>query len=124
MRNFRVQYNNITGTLPKFEFCPRLQYAYFYNNEITGYDRETFHRNTWLRRLDISNNRLSAGSMQNVIFDMLDNYARNPRSGVVINMVGQTTASGTPVTENDVTVDETTVEALQTLRSVGWTILI
>ena len=62
--------------------------------------------------------------MQNVIFDMLDNYARNPRSGVVINMVGQTTASGTPVTENDVTVDETTVEALQTLRSVGWTILI
>lgn len=125
IRYFYVHYNkDLNGDVPTFEFCPRLQYAYFYNNNLSGWSRGTMHRNTWLRRLDISNNRLSVGAVRNIINDMLENYQNNPRGGVVVNMLGQTDFSGNVVTEAQVIEDETTSENLKFLRTVGWTILI
>jgi Leucine-rich repeat (LRR) protein len=124
IRQFMVHYNQLTGNVPSFEFCPRLQYAYFYNNQLSGWSTETMNRNTWLRRLDISNNKLSIGAVRNIISDMLENYQNNPRSGVTVNMLGQTDFSGNPVTEAEVIADEATADNLQFLRTVGWTVLI
>jgi len=124
IRRFYVHYNQISGTVPSFEFTPRMEYLYMYNNQINGFSTGTLNNNIRLRRFDISNNRLSVGSVRNIIFDMLENYQKNGRGGVTINILGQTDTSGNPVTEADVTADEATAEALQFLRGVGWTILI
>jgi hypothetical protein len=124
IRRFYVHYNQLTGTIPTFEFCPRLQYAYFYNNRLTDYTPGSFAKNTWLRRLDISNNNISVGAIKAIIIDMVTNYQLNPRRGVVINMLGQSDSSGA-ITEDRITNnDETITENLQFLRTVGWTILI
>jgi hypothetical protein len=125
LRRFYVHYNkDLNGSVPTFEFCPRLQYAYFYNNNLSGWATGTMDKNTWLRRLDISNNRLSVGAVRNIISDMMLNYQNNARSNVTVNLLGQTDFNGNPVTEADVVADEATFDNLKFLRTVGWTILI
>jgi hypothetical protein len=125
LRRLYVHYNqNINGTVPSFEFCPRIEYAYFYNNNLSGWSEGTMDTNTRLRRLDISNNRLSVSSVRNIIADMIENYKNNPRGNVTINMLGQLDLNGNAVTEALVAEDEQTFNDLRVLRTSGWTILI
>ena len=54
---------------------------------------------------------------------MADNYLANPRGGVTVNMLGQT-SDGQAMTEALVIEDETTKDNLALLRLAGWTVLI
>lgn len=123
IRRFYVHYNNLSGTIPSFSFCPRLEYAYFNNNSLTGCFTGSFSANTRLRRLELSNNNLSLGAIRNIIQDMADNYLANPRGGVTVNMLGQT-SDGQAMTEALVIEDETTRDNLALLRLAGWTVLV
>jgi len=125
IRRLYLHYNSgINGALPTFANTPRMQYLYLYNCSISQYNLGTLDTNTWLRRFDISNNRLNVSSVRSVIFDAVENYKNNPRRGVTINCLGQLDLSGNAVTEAAVAADEATEEAIAFLRAVGWTILI
>lgn len=125
IRRLWLHYNSgINGTVPTFQYTPRMQYLYLYNCSISQYDTETLDKNTWLIKFDISNNRLNIGSVRNIVTDMVENYKNNPRRGVTVNCLGQTDPAGNSVTEAAVAADEATADNIAFLRSVGWTILI
>jgi hypothetical protein len=90
---------------------------------LTGCFTGSFSTNTRLRRLELSNNNLSLGAIRNIIQDMADNYLSNPRGGVTVNMLGQT-SDGQAMTEALVIEDETTKDNLALLRLAGWTVLV
>jgi Leucine-rich repeat (LRR) protein len=111
-------YNQISGTIPTFANCSNIQYLALENNSITNFARGTVDQCTRLRFLDLSNNNLSESSAINIISDLVDNYTNNPRSGVVVNLLGNS-----KITEQFILSNEIAAEQLSFLRNnARWSI--
>ena len=126
IRRWYLHNNQLSGSLPDLSGLPRLEYMLVQrqrpdgngNAGLTGYTSGAIATNTWLRRLDISNNNLSLQAARDIINDALQNYNLNRRRGVTINMLGNPN-----VVESDVASIQGIADNLQFLRDSGWTIL-
>lgn len=120
IRRFYVHYNNLTGAIPTFAGAPRLQYLYMNNNNLTSYVAGSLASNGQLRVADFSNNDLKYGDAVAILQDLQANYFANPRSGVTVNLLGN---SG--ISEAQLRGVEEINDLLNTVKdSFGWSILI
>ena len=88
--------NNLSGNLPNFtEICPNIEILSLNNNNYTGYV-SGFDGLSRLRQLDLSVNNLSTEAVDNILFDLVENYKDFPRRGVSVNLRGGTNAAPTP----------------------------
>jgi hypothetical protein len=88
--------NSLSGNLPDFtEICPNVEILSLNNNNYTGYV-SGFAGLSRLRQLDISVNNLSEQSVNNILFDLVDNYKAFPRRGVSVNLRGGNNSAPTP----------------------------
>lgn len=108
---FYVHNNKITGEVPSFSECPNLQYLLLFNNQFSSYKVGSFADIYKIRYIDISNNLLSQLDINNIIDDLLINYNKVKRSGVAVNLKGNTVPS------------TSRVETIDFLKSKGWSIV-
>jgi len=118
LNTLRVEYNNLSGSLPSFSLCRRLVNLRCQGNNISGYTSGALTQNTSLRNFDLSNNELSGSAAGSIFTDLLENYNARPRTGVTINLAGNNFA------ENSTDLSAETLTTIATLRSLGWTIII
>ena len=90
LRYFYASSNNFTGTLPNLtNSCPNVEYVSLNNNQYTSYNRGGgLVSLPKLKQLDLSSNILSQTAVDNVLFDLVDNYKAAKRRGVIINLLG------------------------------------
>ena len=85
---------NLTGFLPNFTLgTPFVQYISLNNCNFNGYSSGFLSGVTRLRSLDLSNNILNQSSIDTILTDLLSNYNAAPRSGVLINLLGNSAPS-------------------------------
>ena len=118
-----AQNNNLSGNLPSMAGAIRLQRLYLNSNSIVGYTPEALKYNTSLSIIDISNNQLNASVGSNLISDLFDNYASNPRSGVSVNLLGNNGLSRSSIINDGTEGDNSTASKLEFLEQF-WTILL
>ena len=118
MRNVRLEYNNLSGTIPSFEGAFRMQFLRLQGNNLSGYTSGSLSSLTILRLFDASNNNLSGSAAETIFTDLQENYAARPRGGVMINL------SGNNFSENASDLSAETLAAIASLRALGWTIVI
>ena len=117
-----LQYNNLTGNIPDLSGCTRLQRVYLNNNSINGYTPGALKYNSSLSVIDFSNNQLPNTAGSNIIADLYDNISLNPRTGVSVNLLGNSmTREGI---QNDGTEGETSTANKLSFLENFWTILI
>lgn len=94
LRIFFARSNNFAGSLPALDVsCPDIEQVNLSNNSFTSYFRNTGLVDLpQLRELDLSANLLSQTAVDNVLFDLVDNYGLYPRSGVVVDLTGSNAA--------------------------------
>jgi hypothetical protein len=112
-----LAFNNITR-IPDLSNLNRLQELLLNNQRIPGgsqmaYTAGSFVGLTAIRNLNVSNNAISQGFIDQIIEDMSANYDANPRRGVTVNLSG----NAAPSTSTDV------ISAIAKLQSVGWQLL-
>jgi len=117
--------NKFTGNIPDFSKCRQLKIVRLQDNSITGYIPGSLRDNTALEKLNLDNNRLSSSIATDLIYDLYENYNANPRSGVVISMIGQ--SGGGTLNNNSIVNDGTegpssSANKLASLRNNGWSI--
>ena len=106
LKYFYASSNNFTGSLPNLETsCPLVEYVSLNNNQFTSYTRGNgFVNLPRLKQLDFSANILSQTAVDNVLFDLVDNYKAANRSGVIVNLTGSNASpSPYPVIEGIIT---------------------
>lgn len=113
---FYAHGNSISGSIPSWANCPSMTYLKLNSNSITGYIPTAISSLRYLRNFDVSNNNLSVAAIQNIISDLMANYAARNRRGVTVNMLGN------GVAESDLS--EEALANLNTVRSYGWSVLI
>tara|TARA_R110000744_G_scaffold39947_2_gene90732 strand:+ start:7017 stop:9506 length:2490 start_codon:yes stop_codon:yes gene_type:complete len=117
-----LQYNSLTGNIPDLSGCTRLQRVYLNNNSINGYTEGSLRYNTSLSVIDFSNNQLSNNDGSNIIADLYENFNLNPRSGVSVNLLGNSmTKDGI---QRDGTEGLTSTANKLSFLETYWTILI
>ena len=117
IREFRVHQNEITGAIPTFADCPKMQILTLYSNKFSSYTPGAIVENYNLRLFDVSANRLSVVSLNNIINDLYTNYENSSGSRrVVVNLRSQD--GGAEPTGEDI------LAKIDFLRGKGWTILI
>jgi hypothetical protein len=103
----------------------RLQEFSLNNQQGVGrvsYTKGAFTGMIAIRTLDISNNNITQGNINQIIKDLNINYNTLPRGAVTINLKGNaapSTATGTAVA----TPEDDIPAILAKLRLAGWTIL-
>jgi hypothetical protein len=111
-----LAFNNI-NRVPDLSNLTRLQELLLNNQRLGGnqmvYTDGSFIGLAAIRNLNISNNSMSQGYVDQIIEDMSANYDANPRRGVVVNLSG----NAAPSTSTEV------IDAIAKLQSVGWQIL-
>ena len=90
LRYFYASSNKFSGTLPNLtNSCPRVEYVSLNNNQYTSYNRDGgLIGLSRLKQLDLSSNILSQTAVDNVLFDLVDNYKAAKRRGVIVNLLG------------------------------------
>lgn len=79
----------VTGIFPDLSAAtPNVRYVELNNNNFTNYLSGTFSGLFRLVSFDISNNKLSQTSIDQILYDFVDNYNASPRGGVLINLQG------------------------------------
>lgn len=135
--------NNLTGFSNQFGSLPRLRYLYCSSNSFDGtipnlstacpsierfissnnnpgfssYIRGSFVALPKLRLLDLSNNNLSQTDIDNILYDLVENYQAANRPGVTVNLLGNTAPSSS--TDPEI---YTGTQAKTILQGVGWII--
>jgi Leucine-rich repeat (LRR) protein len=95
LRYFYASSNDFTGTLPNLAgSIPRAEYVSLNNNQFDNYS-VGLKGLTRIKGLDLSANILSRTAVDQILFDLVDNYKAAPRRGVTINLLGSN-ASPTP----------------------------
>jgi Leucine-rich repeat (LRR) protein len=132
LRNLQLQNNNITQAqgfdcpnllqlnmsfnsltqMPSLEGVFRLQTLLLNNNSNMVYRVGELEFLTALRRIEISNCGFNRGTIDRILIDLNENYNRNPRGNVSVNLQGNSSPSAT--------VEITTI--INRLRREGWTI--
>jgi Leucine-rich repeat (LRR) protein len=93
-----------------------MQYLKLNNNSLTGYIPTAISSLRNLRNFDVSNNNLSKAAIENIIADLMANYAARARRGVNVNMLGN------GISESDLSTEA--LANLNTVRSYGWSVLL
>lgn len=95
LRYFILSNNpNLTGYVPNFTLgTPNVQYISLNNCNINGYTPGRLTGITRLRSLDLSNNNLNQSSIDSILDDLVVNYTSARRSGVVVNLLGNSPPS-------------------------------
>ena len=126
LRVLQLTRNRLT-TIPFIGNLNLLNEFYFNDQKLDGgrvvYDsiNNNFAGLVSLRTLDIANNRMSQGDINQIIKDLNKNYDANPRSGVGINLRGNDAPSTD--TGDQVASPEDDIPAIITkLRRAGWSI--
>ncbi len=104
--------NNLIATVPDFKEAINISEIYLNNNPTMEYAAGTFKTTTTLRRLEMANCGLDQGTINSIIEDLNSNYARKPRSGVTVNLLGNSPPS--PFDSINVIISR--------LRRAGWTL--
>jgi hypothetical protein len=112
-----LSFNNIKQ-IPNLSNLTRLQ-ELLINNQRLGsstftYTAESFVGLTSLRTLNVTNNSIGQGFIDQMILDLSSNYDLNPRRGVVVNLRGNTP----PSTSSEIQ------DAIRKLQIGGWTVLV
>lgn len=110
--------NSFAGQLPDLQTaCPNLERFLSSNNSpgFSSYLRKTFVKLPKLRILDLSNNNLSQTDIDNILFDLVENYQEANRPGVNINLLGNSSPSFS--TDPEI---YTGSQAKDILQGVGW----
>ena len=110
--------NSFAGQLPDLQTaCPNLERFLSSNNSpgFSSYLRGTFVKLPKLRILDLSNNNLSQTDIDNILFDLVENYQEANRPGVNINLLGNSSPSFS--TDPEI---YTGSQAKDILQGVGW----
>jgi hypothetical protein len=123
LRILELHYNNLSGNVPDLSGCTRLQRFLIYNNNLTGYISGSLKYNTSLSTIDLSNNSLNSSAGTDIINDLFENYALNPRRGVSVNLLGNVTTGLTRQNINNDGTDGITADRLTFLEQ-RWTIAI
>ena len=118
MRRFQVQNNELTGLIPTYNECPRLQYLILFNNDLDDYTVGAIATNYWLRVFDVSFNKLSSTNLDDIANDLYLNYTNSPRGGVRINFRGNKVQGSS----TNSTLSDDALEKIQILQTKGWNI--
>ena len=79
----------VTGIIPYLEArIPNVEYLQLNDNNFTNYQTGSVVGLSKLRSFDLSNNKLSQGQIDQILYDFVDNYGAAPRSGVLVNLQG------------------------------------
>lgn len=109
--------SNRIRRIPDLSNLTRLQELLINNQQLSGniftYTTGSFVGITALNTLNITNNSIGQGFIDQMILDLSKNYDLNPRRGVTINLRG----NGSP------SINEEVQDALLKLRISGWTVL-
>jgi Leucine-rich repeat (LRR) protein len=112
-----LSFNNITS-IPNLSNLTRLQQLLMNNqrlgNSTFSYTADSFVGLSSLRTLNLTNNSISQGFVDQILLDLSKNYDLNPRRGVVINLRGNTP----PSDSSDIQ------DAIRKLQIGGWTVLV
>lgn len=120
LQYFIVSNNQMSGQFPNFSVAaPNIQYISFANNlygtagSVAPFTPGLFDQCTRLRSLDLSNNSMNAGTVDDILLEMVSNYNNSPRTGVVVNLQGNAAPSSvtisTPTTTTTVDIESFTV---------------
>lgn len=94
---FQMDNNDLSGNIPSLSnIMPNVQSLGLANNAYTGYIDGTLNGLLKVRTLDLSGNRLGVTQVDNILFDMVDNWQQANRSGVTVNLTGGNMAAPTP----------------------------
>jgi hypothetical protein len=110
-----VQFNassNLLSVIPDFSGAFRLQTIFLNNNAGMSYRPGAVEFLTSIRRLEMANCGFNRGSIDRIIVDLNENYNRNPRRNVLVNLVGNAAPSAT----------EEITTIIDRLRREGWTL--
>lgn len=110
MQRFDCYSNLIAGSIPDFSNSLELQILKLYNNRFQSYTTGSFAKLTKIKEIDVSSNLLSQQAINSIVSDLIANYDSLNRSGVLINLRGNSIPSTTGQ------------EQIQFLRTKGWTI--
>lgn len=127
LQYFIASSNQMQGQFPSFSIhAPNIQYISFANNKYgspqpsSPFTPGLFNQCTRLKSLDLSNNDLNEATVDAILLEMVDNYNNAPRSGVVVNLTGNSAPSrreiSTPTTTTTTQVDSFTVSQLDPLN--------
>jgi hypothetical protein len=105
---FIVGNNQISSAFPDFSNgAPNIQYISMNNNQMTVFGEGTLAGATRLRSLDVSNNLFNSANIDAILEDLLANYNAARRSGVIVNLSGNT---GQPSSNSVTTPTSTTTK--------------
>jgi Leucine-rich repeat (LRR) protein len=96
LRQFYASANKFNGQIPNLSvICPKLQRFISNNNDpgFSSYISGSFINLPQLQILDLSNNNLSQTDIDNILYDLVSNYAAANRGGVTVNLLGNTAPS-------------------------------
>jgi hypothetical protein len=90
LQSFFASNNKFAGSLPVLDVaCPKVERVSLNNNSFSSYLRKSGMVNLpSIKELDLSSNLLSQTAVDNILFDLVDNYNLYPRKSVVVNLRG------------------------------------
>jgi Leucine-rich repeat (LRR) protein len=132
LRTLFVQRNNLTGfqslncenlvqinasfnnlnIIPSFTNAFRVQTIILNNNSGMRYSSGELEFVTAIRRVEMTNCGFNQGTVDQILVDLNENYNRNPRRNVLINLTGNSPPSAT----------EEIATIINRLRREGWTL--
>lgn len=111
LTQLNASFNTLTQ-LPRLTSVPRLQILLLNNNPGMIYIPGELSLVTGIRRIEMANCGFNRGTVDQIILDLNENYNRNPRRSIFVNLVGNSSPSATT--------EITTI--INRLRREGWTI--
>lgn len=108
---FNASFNNIS-VMPSFDLAFRVQTILMNNNSGMSYSSGTLEILTALRRLELANCGFNQGTVDRILLDLNENYNRNPRRNVTVNLTGNSPPSAS----------EEIATIVNRLRRENWTI--
>lgn len=103
---------NSLSVMPSFELAFRVQTILLNNNSGMRYPSGNVEILTALRRLEMANCGFNQGTVDRILIDLNENYNRNPRRNVLVNLTGNSPPSAT----------EEIATIINRLRREGWTL--
>lgn len=103
---------NLLTEMPRLLNTPRLQILLLNNNPGMVYVSKELTIVPAIRRIEMANCGFNRGTVDQILVDLNENYNLNPRRGVFVNLVGNSSPSATT--------EITTI--INRLRREGWTL--
>ena len=97
---FNASENQISGQIPNFSLAtPAVRELTLNNNLFDSFVSGSLTQLRFLEILDFTSNNLPGTAIDNILFDLRDNYNLAKRGGVIVNLQGNSPPSQYPVTE-------------------------